>query len=231
MADADGLLLVMQTPKAGREQDHLDWYVSTHLPDVCSVPGAIRGEFTAVAPGTENPRWTNAAAYWLQGNPAEFLNEVFNRVQAGQWQLSDTLDSEQTAMMIAEAITPRMRSEVTADVDPAERLLYIVLTNPTEGDDDTFNEWYSGTHIPDVIAVPGFVAAQRFRFVDHPALKPYPFRYAALYEVKASEAQSAFAELSARAGTDRMVLSPTLSKDPLHAAPFAPVGIQAGVAA
>lgn len=225
MTEASGLLLVMQTPKAGREQDHLDWYVSTHLPDVCGVPGSIRGEFTQVTPDTENPRWTNAAAYWIDGNPVDYLNEVFRRAGSGEWKLSDTLDSDQTAMMIAEAITPRMKSPVTPDVPPKERLLYVVLTNSTPGDDDAFNEWYTGTHIPDVIAVPGFVAAQRFRFVSHPALKPAEFGYAALYEVKADAAAEAFTELSARAGTDRMVLSPTLDTSSVHAAPFAPIGI------
>lgn len=230
MTDADGLLLVMQTPKAGREQEHLDWYVSTHLPDVCAVPGAIRGEFTGVAPGTENPLWSNAAAYWIEGDPARFLGEVFRRAGGGEWKLSDTLAPENTLMMIAEAIGPRARSKISEDADPQDRLLYVVLTNSTPGDDEEFNAWYSGTHIPDVLEVPGFTAAQRFRFLPHPALPANPFGYAALYEVRASEAEAAFAELAARAGTERMVLSPTLATEGIHAAPFAPLGVQQGAA-
>lgn len=226
MADASGLLLVMQTPKQGRENDHTEWYVTQHLPDVCEVPGTIRGEFTRVTANTENPQWTHAAAYWIDSDPAAYLDEVLRRSASGEWKLSDTLERDNIAMMIADAITPRMKSEVTADVPPEERLLYVVLTNSTPGDDEEFNAWYTGTHIPDVISVPGFVAAQRFRFVSHPALKPAAFGYAALYEVKKDCAAEAFAGLTARAGTPQMVLSDTLAKDVIHAAPFEPVGIR-----
>ncbi|HMO76854.1 MAG TPA: hypothetical protein PKD48_16075, partial [Sphingopyxis sp.] len=138
---------------------------------------------------------------------------------------SDTLDRESTMMTIGEALTDRVRSKVAPDAEGKDRLLYIVLTNATPGDHDEFNDWYTNTHIPDVLAVPGFVAAQRFRLVDHPALKPYPFRYLALYEVLASDAEAAFAELKARAGTERMFLSPALDTSGIAAAPYAADGI------
>lgn len=228
MTEAQGLLLVMQTPVAGREQEHQDWYVTTHLPDVCGVPGAIRGEFTAALPAESAPRWSHAAAYWTDGDPAAFVGEVFRRAGSGAWKLSDTIDPASTLMTIAAAIGPRALSPVTANVAPADRVLYIVLTNATPGDDEEFNRWYSDTHIPDVLDVPGFVAAQRFRFVDHPALQGNPFGYAALYEIRADVVGEALAELAARAGTERMVLSPTLATDELHAVVFAPLGIVAG---
>lgn len=49
-------------------------------------------------------------------------------------------------------------------------------------------------------------------------------RYAALYEVRKTDAEAAFAELNARAGTEHMPLSPTLDND-VHAVPFAPEGV------
>ena len=228
MPKTKGLLLVMQTPKPGREHDHRDWYVATHLPDVCAIPGVIRGEFTQVLPDTPEPRWSHAAVYWLARDPAEFLVELFRRAGSGEWLLSDTLDPANTMMMLAEPITPRERAKDEPDADPQDRLIYIVLSNATPGDDDEFNEWYTGTHIPDVLAVPGFVAAQRFRFLDNPALKPSPFRYAALYEIRASEAHAAFADLTARVEAGRIPLTPTLMTQGLHAAPFMPLGIKMG---
>ena len=39
---------------------------------------------------------------------------------------------------------------------------FVVLTNAVEGKDDAFDEWYTNTHLGDVLAVPGFVSAQRF---------------------------------------------------------------------
>lgn len=225
--DAQALLLVMQTPKAASEQQHADWYVSTHLPDVCAISGTLRGEYLVAMP-SDSPRWTNAAAYWLNSDPEAYLAEVLSRAGSGQWQLSATLDPDNMQMMIANAITPRILSTETSDAGPKDRLIYIVLTNPTQGDDEIFNDWYSNTHIPDVLKVPGFTAAQRFRFVAHPALGTCPFAYAALYEIRASEAEAAFVELGARAGTAAMMLSPTLDTEGLYAAPFAPVGILVG---
>src|SRR3546814_16369245 len=75
--------------------------------------------------------------------------------------MSDTLDGESMMMAVGQALTGRVRSTVTVDAAGKERLLYIVLTNATPGDDEQFNDWYTNTHIPDVLAVPGFVAAQR----------------------------------------------------------------------
>lgn len=230
MTEARGLLLVMQTPTAGREQEHQDWYLTTHLPDVCSVPGAIRGEFTAALPSDTAPRWSHAAAYWTSDDPAAFLGEVFRRAGSGEWKLSDTLDPAATMMTIAEAIDPRVVSSVTPDCAPDERVLFIVLTNATPGDDEEFNRWYTGTHIPDVLDVPGFVAAQRFRFIDHPALQGNPFGYGALYEIRADMTEAALTQLGARAGTERMVISPTLATEGIHAVPFAPAGIVGGSA-
>jgi hypothetical protein len=43
----------------------------------------------------------------------------------------------------------------------ADRLM-LVFTNPVEGQDDAFNEWYDSRHFVDVLNVPGVVAAQRY---------------------------------------------------------------------
>lgn len=38
-----------------------------------------------------------------------------------------------------------------------------VLTDAAQGFDREFNEWYDRQHIPEVLEIPGFVAATRFR--------------------------------------------------------------------
>src|SRR3546814_6479308 len=123
--------------------------------------------------------------------------------------MSDTLDGESMMMAVGQALTGRVRSTVTVDAAGKERLLYIVLTNATPGDDEQFNDWYTNTHIPDVLAVPGFVAAQRFRLVDHPAPRPYPFRYLPTSEVLAGKAGGAFPARAGGWGTPRMPFSRT----------------------
>lgn len=94
-----------------------------------------------------------------------------------------------------------------------ERHVFVVLTNAVEGQDDVFNKWYDEQHLPDVLAVPGFVAAQRYELgstqMADPALATH--KYLALYEVEGDLA-TAVANLG-KAVADGMYLDPSLSED------------------
>ncbi|BCY09729.1 DUF4286 family protein [Actinoplanes sp. L3-i22] len=68
--------------------------------------------------------------------------------------------------------------------DPRREAL-LALSNPIEGKDEEFRTWYWGTHIPEILALPGFVAAHRYRVPDAVTLGA-PHRYATLYEVDGS---------------------------------------------
>lgn len=70
--------------------------------------------------------------------------------------------------------------------------LMLVFTNPVEGQDRAFNEWYDSRHVNDVLAVPGVVAGRRYDLApmtvpedaDLPAEVPVqPHRYLAVYEL------------------------------------------------
>jgi len=70
--------------------------------------------------------------------------------------------------------------------------LFLVLTNPIDGEDDAFNKWYDTQHLPEVLDVPGVVAAQRYDIAevkvpddqDLPAQLPPPtHRYMVIYEL------------------------------------------------
>jgi hypothetical protein len=68
---------------------------------------------------------------------------------------------------------------MTTDSVPAREVL-LALTNPVEGKDEEFREWYWGTHIPEILELPGFVAARRYRTAAG------PYKYVTLYEVEGS---------------------------------------------
>ena len=64
--------------------------------------------------------------------------------------------------------------------------LQIVFSRfPDEVGEDEFNEWYDA-HLPEILSIPGFVSAQRYRLepvvVDDDA--PVSYRYMALYEIE-----------------------------------------------
>ena len=61
----------------------------------------------------------------------------------------------------------------------------IVMTNPVEGKEQEFNDWYDNQHIRDVLAVPGIVSAQRLKAADSQlGNRSSPYRYLAVYEVE-----------------------------------------------
>jgi hypothetical protein len=91
-------------------------------------------------------------------------------------------------------------------------LVLVVLTNPVEGREDEFNEWYSGRHLDDVLAVEGFTAAQRFKLVDSKLSRGCEHRYLAIYEADHDDAERAETALFAAAGTDAMPISEAMAK-------------------
>ena len=105
------------------------------------------------------------------------------------------------------------------------RYRLVVLTNPVAGRDEEYNRWYDEQHLHDVLAVPGFTAAQRFRLADASmADERFPWRYLAIYEVETDDLRGAMEALYARTGTDAMVMSDSLDMDSAAALPFEPIG-------
>ena len=98
---------------------------------------------------------------------------------------------------------------------------FVILSNPVAGREDEFNEWYTKQHLDDVLKVPGFVAAQRFKAQD-PENK-LPHKYMAIYEMDTDDVQKALDELTSRAGTPDMFMSPSLDLDGVLAAVFDPI--------
>ena len=82
--------------------------------------------------------------------------------------------------------------------------MLLVFTNAADGKDDEFNRWYNEVHLVDVLAVDGFVAAQRFALKDMSG-SASPHRYLAIYEVETDDIDGVVERLGAAAGT--MVIS------------------------
>jgi hypothetical protein len=81
------------------------------------------------------------------------------------------------------------------------------MTNAVEGKEDEFNEWYSKRHLKDVIAVPGFVSAQRYKIVGEPVAAEPLWRYFASYELDTDDPQGAIADMMSRVNTEKMPMN------------------------
>lgn len=84
----------------------------------------------------------------------------------------------------------------------------IVFSNGVDGHEDAYNDWYNKRHIPDVVAIPGIVSAQRFRMVENVGTAEQVYRYCAIYEVESDSPQDVIQDLQKRAYTEAMEVSP-----------------------
>lgn len=70
----------------------------------------------------------------------------------------------------------------------ADTFIQMVFSNPLPGRDDEFNEWYDNVHVPQLLAVPGMLSAQRYALRDTemyraPGGSIPEHRYAIIYEM------------------------------------------------
>jgi hypothetical protein len=75
-----------------------------------------------------------------------------------------------------------------------------VFANAVEGRDDDFNRWYDEVHLAEVLALPEFTGASRFRLADAQVFGDQQFRYLAIYQYGGT-AQEAVDALMAASST------------------------------
>ncbi len=99
------------------------------------------------------------------------------------------------------------------------RYKLVVFSSCPDGEEDAFNRWYDLEHLPDVLAVPGFVSASRGCAAPGNVLaeeaSPSP-RYLAVYQLVTDDVRAALSELKARVEDGRIHLSPLLAEVETH---------------
>ena len=183
-----------------------------HLPEAAATPGVIRARYAHAVPDRETSEWRHIAIFDIDRDPEEVAAALFGRGVTG----SLAFDDRSLRMVAASAITPRRLAEGKPG-NTANPLLFVVLTNPSDGREAEYNDWYDRRHLPDVLAIRGFVAAQRFRIDALAPAQKLPWRYLAIYEVAADAVEAAFAELDVRKGTRRMPISDALDNERFRA--------------
>lgn len=87
-------------------------------------------------------------------------------------------------------------------------ILY-VETHPTSPEEaEQFNQWYNEVHLPEIVAVSGYVSARRFA----PRIDGAP--YIALYEMESDDLQKTADDMMAMADRGEFQMSGTLQTDP-----------------
>jgi hypothetical protein len=89
---------------------------------------------------------------------------------------------------------------------------FVVMTHPKPGQQAELLRWYDAEHIPEVLGVPGFVAAQRFRHVRDETVpdESQTTPNLVIYEIESSDIQATMEALAKAREAARVTISPAL---------------------
>lgn len=101
-----------------------------------------------------------------------------------------------------------------------KKYTFLAFTNPVAGKEVEYSKWYDEHHLIDVINVPGFVSARRFRLAttqfQFNTVTP-AYRYLALYEIETDDVEGTLQEVVNRAGGIDMVMIDAIDMSTLSA--------------
>jgi hypothetical protein len=106
----------------------------------------------------------------------------------------------------------------------------VVMSDAVEGQEADYNEWYNNQHLADVVAVPGFTGASRFKLRSVP-MGQCGNQYMAIYDVESDDPEKAFENLASLMGTPALPISPALNMANISVAIFEPCSEQVTSAA
>ena len=90
------------------------------------------------------------------------------------------------------------------------RGILVVRSRPVSPErEDEYNAWYSGVHVSELLQVPGFVSARRFRRVGEGGGE-----YLAVYEVEADDLAAPLQELRRRSAAGETTRTDAIQTDP-----------------
>ena len=103
------------------------------------------------------------------------------------------------------------------------KYLLVVNSNPTDGNEAAYNDWYTNVHLSEMLQVPGFMAAQRYKFSDMSAAgDPPDHKYMAVYEMETDTPQVSLDVLLDDVA-NRMDMSEAIDMENLSAHLYGPI--------
>lgn len=103
------------------------------------------------------------------------------------------------------------------------RYQMMVLSNPVEGREDEFNDWYQNVHLPQVLALKGFQSAQRLRLARRLAERE-AWSYATVYEIETDDIDGVLRGLEEAAKSGQLTISTSIVTQLAYAAVYEPCG-------
>ena len=185
---AANILVMMTAPLPGRDEDFNAWYSHTHLPEVVALEGftgaqrfALDRKFRADGPELR----PYLALYDIAEGQLDTAQAALGAAgAAGNLTGTDATDGPATLGLWGEGITERVWADHIAPGSVQHGHLLMMITNPVEGREDEFNDWYDNRHVPDVVNNPGFQWAQRYKVKSTFSGEPSSHSYFAIYGIE-----------------------------------------------
>jgi len=170
---AKGLLFMAFDFSTAHEDEFHDWYDHEHVPERLRVPGFINAERWI---DDQNPK-IHVATYDLSN--VDVLVSPPYRAVGGEnqsvWTKRVTDMSRRIMRYEGEQLVP---GDLTGT--PEAGALLVASMNIDPAQEAEFTKWYNTEHLPQLAAVPGVLAARRFRATDTASER----RYLALYHLR-----------------------------------------------
>ena len=173
--------------------DHLDafntWY-NSHLPNLLRIPGLTWAQRYINLEKSEPDATRFTALYGIRD--AEDFPSLLDRT--GSSEFHPIAASEFGAFSQLDGISGHVAnvyeqingSPLRAPLLESDRPLSIITAGGDPEHETEWDNWYTESHVPNLLKIPGYVMACRFRVLEHPALAGFNSapKYLAIYEVE-----------------------------------------------
>jgi len=182
------LLLILQVSCAPEHQGPFNTWYNTHLPNLLQIPGYLWAQRYL---GLDDPnRFT--ALYGVRScddlsSLVEWDGPNIHPIAAGEiagWQKLQGLSG-----VVGNVYEQISGSGLREPLLLSDRPLMMALADVDPDHETEWDRWYTESHVPGLLKVPGYVLAGRFRAVDHPAVAGFNTgpKYLAVYECESEE--------------------------------------------
>ena len=173
--------------------DHLDafntWY-NSHLPNLLRIPGLTWAQRYINLEKSE-PGATRFTALYGIRDAEDFPSLLdrtgsseFHPIAASEFAAFSQLDG--MSGHVANVYEQINGSPLRAPLLESDRTLSIITVGGDPEHETEWDNWYTESHVPNLLKIPGYVMACRFRVLEHPALAGFNSapKYLAIYEVE-----------------------------------------------
>ena len=149
------------------EQAYNDWYTNVHVPDVLDVPGYVSAVRYRAFPSWQPVPQRYLTIYDLEvrdiAHVQQISDEHMRRIGAGEMRRSPDGAMDRATMRAMYYLERSPRQTSTTQPATTPKGVFLAFAAPASpATEAELNRWYDEQHVPDILTLPGFTAAQRY---------------------------------------------------------------------